>query len=244
MNHQNVYDDPTFFAGYKRLREEDSGLNGALEVPAILALMPALADLDILDLGCGFGDFARHARENGARSVTGVDISENMLTDARALTDDTAIRYVRSAAEEFDFGIAQWDLVVSSLALHYVEDYRSVVQRIAASLKPGGRLVFSVEHPMVTAHPVGWVRDEQGRKLHWPLDRYADESIRETQWFIDGVVKFHRTLSTYVNELIAADLTIERIDEPLPTAEALAARPELKTECKRPPFLLIRARKG
>jgi 2-polyprenyl-3-methyl-5-hydroxy-6-metoxy-1,4-benzoquinol methylase len=76
---QNIYDDPDFFAGYRDLRASDGGLNGALEVPALLRLLADLAGADVLDLGCGFGDFARLARARGAASVTGVDISERML---------------------------------------------------------------------------------------------------------------------------------------------------------------------
>lgn len=244
MSKQNIYDDPTFFSGYKHLRDTDAGLNGALEVPAMTELLPPLRGLDILDAGCGFGDFARAARAQGARSVTAIDISERMLSEARASTTDPAIGYVQASVEDFDFGVHRWDLVVASLVLHYVEDYRSAVRRIAAGLRDGGTLAFSVEHPLCTAHPVGWVRDEEGRKLHWPVDRYAEEGARETHWFVDGVVKFHRTVSTYLSELVAAGLTIERLVEPLPTAEARLARPALEADCRRPPFLLLRARKS
>lgn len=59
LSQQNVYDNPDFFEGYKTLRQNDFGLNGALELPAIRALLPELGHLYVLDLGSGFGDFAR-----------------------------------------------------------------------------------------------------------------------------------------------------------------------------------------
>ncbi|MBL3586564.1 class I SAM-dependent methyltransferase [Rhodovulum sulfidophilum] len=82
---QNVYDDPVFFNGYKKLRQNDTGLNGALEVPALHALLPNLSGKSILDLGCGFGDFARYARGAGAHSVTAVDLSQKMISEAERL---------------------------------------------------------------------------------------------------------------------------------------------------------------
>lgn len=60
---QNIYDDPDFFAGYKQLRTQGTGLNDVLELPALLSLLPTtLKDLRVLYLGCGSGDFARKAR--------------------------------------------------------------------------------------------------------------------------------------------------------------------------------------
>src|SRR5215468_10172806 len=71
---QNIYDDPLFFAGYERLRRTAIGLNEVLEQPALRSMLPAsLEDMRILDLGCGFGDFARKARSEGARAVVGID---------------------------------------------------------------------------------------------------------------------------------------------------------------------------
>jgi hypothetical protein len=59
-----------------------------------------------------------------------------------------------------------------------------------------------VEHPICTALLRGWVTDDRGRRLHWPVDRYREEGIRKSRWFVDGVIKYHRMLETYVNTLI------------------------------------------
>jgi SAM-dependent methyltransferase len=75
------------FAGYEKLRRMAIGLNEVLEQPALRSMLPAsLEGMRILDLGCGFGDFARRARLEGARSVVGIDISLRMLERAIALT--------------------------------------------------------------------------------------------------------------------------------------------------------------
>ena len=81
---QNVYDDPDFFERYSQFRRSREGLAGAPEWPALKGMLPPLAGLRVLDLGCGFGAFARWAREMGAESVLGVDLSEKMLARARA----------------------------------------------------------------------------------------------------------------------------------------------------------------
>jgi SAM-dependent methyltransferase len=144
---QNVYDDAAFFAGYKALREQDSGLNGALEVPALRRLLPDLAGVSVLDLGCGFGHFARYVRRAGAATVTAIDVSHRMLEEAARLTDDPKVTYLHCAIERYEPTPNAFDLAVSSLALHYVADYRGAAWRVFAALKPGGRFVFSVEHP-------------------------------------------------------------------------------------------------
>jgi SAM-dependent methyltransferase len=235
---QNIYDDHVFFAGYRTLRDNDTGLNGAIEIPALHRLLPDVAGADVLDLGCGFGEFARLLRTRGAATVTGVDVSGRMLAEAALRTCDPAIAYVRSAIEDYH-PTTTFDLVVSSLALHYVEDYEGVAQRIFAALRPGGRLLFSVEHPMCTAHPSGWVKDGAGMKSHWPVDRYQAEGRRVTHWFVDGVVKYHRTVETYVGTLLDSGFMLAYLGEPGPTPQALAARPALEAEMRRPPFLVL-----
>lgn len=70
---QNIYDQPDFFAGYSQFRRSREGLAGALEWPTLQAMLPPLAGLHVLDLGCGFGAFARWAREMGAHQVLGAE---------------------------------------------------------------------------------------------------------------------------------------------------------------------------
>jgi SAM-dependent methyltransferase len=243
---QNVYDNPVFFEGYAALRRTESGLNAAVEQPAVRALLPpSLNGFSVLDLGCGFGDFARFAIDRGAAQVTGVDISKKMIASARQSAADDRIVLIRSPIETFDMGAGAFDLVVSSLALHYVENYSAVVKRVEQALRPGGRFLFSVEHPIATAEGTyEWQRDATGAKLHWKLDRYREEGPRESTWFVSGVVKYHRTVETYVNRLLEAGLVIRRLSEPEATADALSIRPDLADTRRRPAFLVLAADKS
>jgi SAM-dependent methyltransferase len=239
---QNIYDDPRFFEGYSKLRRHESGLNMAVDQPAIRSLLPPLAGQRVLDLGCGFGKLCRYAIEQGAASVVGVDISTRMLEKARNDTADPRISYLQSALEDLNFAPASFDVVVSSLAIHYVERFDSICANVKLWLVAGGAFVFSVEHPMVTAYPFGAYLDDNREAQHWPIDNYKFEGIRHTQWFTDDVIKYHRSVETYVNTLIDKGFTIVRLLEPEATAEAIREYPEARLESRRPTFMVISAR--
>jgi SAM-dependent methyltransferase len=242
---QNLYDDPEFFAGYSGLERLGPGWTKALEHPSLMRLLPDVAGRRVLDLGCGAGQLAHHLAERGAADVVGVDLSERMLELARTERSHPRLRYVREAIERATFPPGRFDLVVSSLALHYVADYIGAVRRIAEWLVPGGVLVYSTEHPvyLTRATAEGWVRDAAGRRVGWALDAYAVEGLREEHWFKDGVQKYHRTLATLLNGLIDAGLSIERVVEPIPDRAQLERRPDWADEHRRPFCLLVRARR-
>jgi SAM-dependent methyltransferase len=236
-----LYDDETFFAGYSGMTRSKAGLDGAPEWPAMRALLPSLEGLRVLDLGCGFGWFARWAAGEGAASVIGVDVSERMLERARTMTDDPSIRYLPADLEAFEPAPHSVDLVHSSLAFHYIEKLERLFGAIHQALSPGGRLVFSVEHPIFTAPSApGWTVDGAGRKV-WPVDGYQIEGPRTTRWLGRDVVKQHRTVGTYVTLLLRAGFTIDHLEEWAPTLEQVEARPDWAEERQRPMFMLMAA---
>ncbi|HBO5731167.1 class I SAM-dependent methyltransferase [Pseudomonas aeruginosa] len=236
---QNIYDRADFFAGYSQLPRSREGLAGAPEWPALQAMLPGLAGKRVVDLGCGFGWFCRWAREQGAAEVLGIDISQNMLGKAWAMTDDPAIRYLRQDLETLELPAASFDFAYSSLALHYIDDLRRLLANLHAALLPGAALVFSIEHPiyMAPSHP-GWQLGGEGRRT-WPLDRYSIEGPRTTDWLASGVVKHHRTLGSLLNLLIELGFRLARVEEWSPSDEQVAARPELAEERERPMLLLV-----
>lgn len=242
---QNIYDNPDFFAGYSTLERFGVGWERAAERSDLLALLPKVEGLWVLDLGCGAGQLARDLAAKGAAEVLGVDISERMLALARTEWAHPRVTYQREAIEKVVFPPARFDLVVSSLAFHYVEDYAGLISRIAEWLVPGGVLVYSTEHPVYTARLPGdgWVLDDAGRRTRWGLDCYADEGPREENWFVPGVRKVHRMLSTLINGLLDAGLVVERVVEPIPSEKWFQNHPQALDERRRPIFLLVRARK-
>ncbi|QRK13304.1 class I SAM-dependent methyltransferase [Archangium violaceum] len=240
---QNIYDDPSFFEGYSQLARSLKGLAGAPEWPALRALLPDVKDLRVVDLGCGFGWFCRWARENGAAHVLGLDLSEKMLTRARAETSDDALTYRRTDLERLELPEGPFDLAFSSLALHYVEDLERLLATVHRGLAPGGWFVFSIEHPifMASRRP-DWMTDPEGRRT-WPVDNYQLEGKRTTHWLADGVSKYHRTLGTTLNTLLRQGFTLRHVEEWGPTDAQIAAHPELLEERDRPMFLLVSAQR-
>jgi hypothetical protein len=83
---------------------------------------------------------------------------------------------------------------------------------------------------------------EKGEGQRWPIDNYKFEGIRHTQWFTDDVIKYHRSVETYVNTLIDNGFTLVRLLEPEATADEIRKRAELREESRRPTFMLISAR--
>jgi len=240
---QNIYDNPQFFAGYATLDRSVKGLDGAPEWPALQALLPAMRDKQIIDLGCGYGWFCRWAQEHGAAHVLGVDVSEMMLNRAREMTAAPQIDYQRADLETLSLPAASLDVAYSSLALHYLLDIDGLFATLFQALKPDGRLVFSAEHPIYTAaRQQGWFVDNSGQKS-WPVNHYQQEGERISNWFADGVKKQHRKLATWLNALIAAGFAIEHVDEWGPSAEQVAANPGLAEEKERPMLFLLSARK-
>jgi ubiquinone/menaquinone biosynthesis C-methylase UbiE len=234
MAGQNVYDDPEFFAAYQRMCAAEAGINAAVEEPALRALLPDVTGTRVVDLGCGDGRLCRYLAARGAAHVLGVDPSARMLALARQRTSDRRVHYEQAFAEDCVLPPGTEELVVSSFALHYVADLAPVLYKVSAWLSPGGLFVASMEHPVITAAP------EVGRSLG-VVDGYFAEGQRVTRWLTNGVIKHHRTVSTIVNAVIAAGLTLERLDEPSPTLEAMRQRPDLDRHARRPALLLVRA---
>ncbi|MEB9684728.1 SAM-dependent methyltransferase [Bacillus thuringiensis serovar pingluonsis] len=242
---QNVYDHPQFFEGYKNLREGNSGLNDVLEQPALRKLLPQLVDTRILDIGSGMGQFVMHCSQQGAKKVIGADISKKMIEFSQKNNRDVNTEFICSAIEDLQFDNQSFDLVTSSLVLHYIKDFRGIASKIHKWLDTNGIFIFSIEHPIVTStnSMQGWICNEQGQKVYWPVDNYSEEGSRNQSWFIDGVIKYHRKISSIVNELIEEGFQIERIEEPEAILEAVTKRPELGEHRRRPPLLLIKCHK-
>ncbi|SMF46524.1 Methyltransferase domain-containing protein [Xaviernesmea oryzae] len=236
---QNIYDTPEFFEGYSRLGRSVHGLAGAAEWPVIRSLLPDLKQKRVVDLGCGFGWFSRFAAEEGAASVLGLDLSEKMIARAKAENAHPAIAYDIADLEHVELPQAAFDLAYSSLAFHYLEDFGRLVRQVHAALVPGGKFVFTIEHPiyMASANP-GWRTDEAGRRF-WPVDGYSVEGRRTTDWLARGVVKYHRTVGTTLNTLIDDGFTIRRVVEWRPSEEQIAANPDLAEEMDRPMILMV-----
>jgi SAM-dependent methyltransferase len=206
------------------------------------ALLPDMTGKRVIDLGCGEGWLCRLAADQGASDVLGIDPSTRMLALAGDRTSDPRIHYRQSFVEDTYLAPASVDVVVSILALHYVADLAASLRTAASWLGHGGVFVCILEHPNVTAPlPGRELIEKDGRPFAALLHRYFDEGERREHWFVDDVVKYHRGLATILNSVISAGLTLDRVDEPLPSAEARATNPRSRDDLICPRLLAIRA---
>lgn len=241
---QNKYDDPVFFEKYGQMERSKTGLEAAGEWTTLQSMLPGFQGKRVLDLGCGYGWHCSYAAEHGAAQVTGVDISEKMLTKARAEHSASNITYIQMPMEDADFEPGSFDVVVSSLALHYIASFEEIVKRIYGFLVVGGDFVFSAEHPIFTSEgSQDWYYDANRKSLHFPVDRYFDEGSRNTRFLNEVIIKYHRTLTTYIQTLIDHGFVITGVKEPKPPEHLLKIYPSMSDEFRRPMMMIISARK-
>lgn len=240
---ENKYDEEMFFEKYSKMERSQKGLQGAGEWSELKKILPDFRGRRVLDLGCGYGWHCKYAADNGALSVLGTDISRKMLEVAEQKNSDSRIEYRRIAMEDLDFPAGAFDVVLSSLAFHYVRDFEPLIKNIAVWLRTGGELVFSVEHPVFTAYGTqDWYYDRNGEILHFPVDNYYYEGKREAIFLGEKVTKYHRTLTTYLETLLKNGFTLQHVIEPQPPEEMMDLA-GMKDEMRRPMMLLVSAKK-
>src|SRR4051794_13135511 len=195
----------------------DRSMRGDPFFPAAEALMGDVRGRRICDLACGQGRVARYLAEQGAR-IVGVDISARLLEIARRheAARPLGIEYRQADAQTLDgFEDRSFDGVVCHMALMDIADLHATLRAVVRILRPGGWFVFTTLHPCFNPAPSGELMTPQG------IVRTVSGYFTEGYWRSDArtgppgkVGAHHRTLSTYVNGLIAAGLTIEGISEP------------------------------
>lgn len=217
---------------------------------AHLALAGDVADLRVLDAGCGEGRFARMLAERGAR-VTGVDLSPRMIELARRAeaARPLGIEYhIADMAELPALEDSSFDLAIAYVSLVDVPAYELAIAEVARVLRPGGRFQFSIIHPCFSPPGAAWeprkpgtvpLRDQD--KLYRRIDNYFPPAeVRFRMWPTAPAetVNYHRPLSDYSRALLSAGLLIRELVEPLPAPEVVAERDWLR-EYLRAPFFII-----
>ena len=233
MNH---YDNPEFFAAYAQMSRSQQGLDGAGEWHQLQPLFPEMTGKDVLDLGCGYGWHCKYAADHGARSVLGIDLSEKMIAEAKKRNAVPGITYRVCSLQDYEYLAAVYDLVVSNLVLHYVEDLDAVYRRIHTTLRPRGVFLMNIEHPTFTAG----VNQQFSADGTWPVDDYYYPGLRKTDFLGHEITKYHHTLTQILGGLLKAGFRIEAVEEAMPPEEWRTVMPD---EMRRPMMLLVRTRK-
>lgn len=246
---QNVYDNKTFSVAYDKMRKDDKGRNAndLVEIPNFRKLIPNVKEKKILDLGCGYGENDKYCRNLGAKEILGIDISEHMIKIAEKNNTDENIKYKVMAMEDISKIKEKFDIVISSLAFHYVKDYEKLIKDIYNLLNDNGILIFSIDHPLRIASKFEpWMKKnytEINGKWFLLVSDYNREGIREKEWNGVMVKKYHRNFSSLINGLVNSGFKIDKILEPIPDEESIKIIPKYINQYDRPYFLFIRAKK-
>lgn len=238
-----IYDDNEFFEAYAKMERSKHGLKAAGEWHQLQPMFPDLQGKRVLDLGCGYGWHCKYAVQNGASEVLGIDSSKKMIAQAVSNNYDDRIKYAVCTIEDFTYPADFYDLVVSNLALHYIENLDDVYQKVHRTLKMEGCFLFNIEHPTFTAGVnEDWTFDEDGLCKFWAIDNYYYPGERMTNFLGKQVIKQHHTLTQILNPLIECGFQIESVEEAMPSADMMNIR-GMRDEMRRPMMLLVKAKK-
>jgi SAM-dependent methyltransferase len=201
-------DYDTFAHAYAR-ENESSLFNAYYERPEMLRLAGDVSGRRVLDAGCGSGPLTAALRDRGAL-VTGFDASAAMVDLARRRLGEDADVHVADLREPLPFDDAAFDAVVASLVLHYLEDWSGPLSELRRVLKPGGRLMLSVNHP--SAYPIVYPKAD-----YFSVTEYSEDYTFDGQ---DAVLTFwHRPLHAMADAFAAAGFRIATISEPAPASD-------------------------
>ncbi|CUU54080.1 Methyltransferase domain-containing protein [Parafrankia irregularis] len=210
----NDYDS---FAQAYSAETENSLVNAFYERPAMLDLAGDVAGRRILDAGCGTGPLSAALRDRGA-VVTGIDASAEMLALARRrLGSDMALQLV-DLRDRLPFTDGAFDDVVASLVLHYLEEWGPTLAELRRVLRPGGRLIASVDHPFVAF------------MISKPRPDYFATTSYDFSWTLNGQsvpMRFWRKpLHAMTDAFTAAGFRLSSISEPQPDPAARELFPD------------------
>lgn len=245
---KNFFDKDALFEEYIKMRDGMKSFTDLCERPAIENIIPKnLYDMVIMDLGCGYGEMTEKIAQRGAKIVYGIDISEKMIRKAKVEHQQPNIRYMVADINKLnDTQEKSLDMVCSFLALHFVKDINVLFKKVFKLLKDDGYFIFSMEHPIMTSNdnPISWEIDGGGSVEYYKLNGYFDEKYKEFPWFKKDIIVgcYHRKISTIINALINAGLTIEAVEEPEPKKEDYSEK-IYNMLCSRPSVIIFKCRK-
>ncbi|WP_339257925.1 class I SAM-dependent methyltransferase [Paenibacillus sp. FSL R5-0713] len=236
----DFYDDEANFEKYMERRKWQENANDTLEKPVMLELIGDVTGKNILDLGCGDARFAAEllSREREGATYTGIEGSVNMIQAANESVKGLNARIEQAFMEDWTYPAEVYDLVISRLAVHYIEDVEGLFRNIYDTLKENGTVVFSVEHPVITS-----TLQPSGTRTDWVVDQYFVEGFREQQWLGGSVKKMHRSIESYFMALQRAGFRVEHLRESTPQRAHFINEETYLRRQRIPLFLFLAARK-
>ncbi|MEW8986357.1 MAG: class I SAM-dependent methyltransferase [Bacillus sp. (in: firmicutes)] len=233
----SVYDEGDFYENFTKRRNRPESPNNIIEKPILLELLGDVAGKRILDLGCGDAEIGVELLQRGGASYLGVEGSSKMAEAAVGNLEGTIGQVVHSSIEEWQPLPEQYDFVISRFVLHYLADLSSVFKKVYDSLVPGGKLIFSVQHPVLTSSTKS--AEGSGKRTDWVVDDYFNQGERVEPWIGKKVIKYHRTVEEYFKLLLATGFMVEDLSEGTPRVHNFSSPEEYERRMRIPLVLMI-----
>lgn len=242
---------------YEEFNNAEDSYSFNIEWPCIKELLPDLKGKTVLDLGCGTGIFTFLLEKCNPDKLLGIDLSEEMLQIAKEKAEKSnsdAEFILHDAATCGEVVEEPVDFIFSSTTSHYIKDLGQLFENVSKSLKAGGECIFSIIHPVYSAmYPIEHADGSYPEDEEWNV-RYLDKSMRAyiQPWleyndeYENHLSKsYHHTFADYMNAIIGAGLSIEKVCEPMPPEEWKESQPyRYEGFVESPVYMIIKMRKN
>ncbi|WP_146855997.1 class I SAM-dependent methyltransferase [Brevifollis gellanilyticus] len=201
----------------KIIGDRGSELYREVVIPQALDLLNPKRGERVLDLGCGQGVFSRAISESGAL-VTGIDAASTLIQKARTYQGRTPIRYFDRDAAELG-GLGDFDAASAILCLQNLEHLDKVCLAAASVLKPGGRMLWVLNHPAFRIPRQSSWGFEEDRKIQYRrVDAYSSTLsipilMHPGKADSESTVSIHRNFQDLMAPAFAAGLTLAGLQE-------------------------------
>lgn len=233
---RDVYDRIADDYKVKRENPETATWNDLLEAPAIDSVLePIVKGRRVLDLGCGYGLVTQKIFKWGGHAV-GVDISENMIALARQENPEVEFRV--GQLNHLPFDDQTFDIVASSLVMHYVKELGPGFAEVARILRPGGDFVFTMHHPMNEAFEIDKSTCD-GRPV---LQPYFHNDLYYWRMCGTDIPSFHHTFEDVIKNLKSAGLVLHDLTECRPDKSLADSFADYEITSQYPTFCLFHAK--
>lgn len=226
---EQAYNDYDGFARAYASLNDGSPFLALYERPAILALAGDVRGVRVLEAGCGAGVQAAELVRRGA-VVTGVDRSAGLLEVARERLGPNVPLHRADLARPLSFADGAFDLVLSSLLMHYLADWEPTLREFRRVLVPGGRVVLSTHHPVLDLRVSG-------------SDDYLGTYSFTEDWQVDcrtmSMRFWHRPLRAMLAAFTSSGFSVDEIVEPEPRPEMAATAPDVYERLRRHAHFLL-----
>lgn len=230
--------------------ERGSDIYRTVVIPAALDLLKPGNGERVLDIGCGQGVFSRALSDAGAQ-VTGVDASRTLIATARKYPSRTPIRYLeRDAVQIRDLG--PFDAISAILCIQNMEHLADVCSACAHVLRPGGRMVWVLNHPCFRIpRQSSWGHEEERKIQYRRLDAYASPLnipivMHPGKKDSESTISFHRSITDLTSAAFSAGLVVSGFQELVSDKQSEPgprARAENRARKEFPLFLAMRFEK-